>query len=85
MFMLACSAAAALYFLKRAHLLYYGMMETGFAAGAVWVTVWQVETSAGLAAWLALGSAVYVVVRGLSNTADGLGQRDGRGAVEKKR
>ena len=84
-FLLACSAAVALYFLKRDHLLYYGMMETGFAASAVWVAVWQLETSAGLAVWLALGSAIYVVVRGLSNTADGLGQRDDRGAVAKNR
>lgn len=65
-------ASLLFYFKLKAQLL-YGIFETGFAFAVVWTATEKINLTenAAMTVWLALGSAVYLVVRGFNNTYDG--------------
>lgn len=61
----------ALFQLRCRHRATYGSLEICFATIVAWIAVGQVE-SQGLAAWIAVMSAAYLVVRGFDNLFEGL-------------
>lgn len=65
----AIAMGVLLYALRRLARYYYGVAETSFALALIYVSVAQLQTSGTYGAF-ALGSAVYVLVRGIDNLVE---------------
>lgn len=66
-----CAVGFGLFRLRMWRLTYYALLEISVGVAVTWVAVSQVWEQ-GIAAWLALMTSAYLIVRGLDNLRNGL-------------